>query len=159
MITKTKINLYIIYLFFLAIWIGSAFHDTFSTNYTWYSDPITYINYTTEHNIPGGISPWPFSTMLLMISAIIAMVAFRRYTDHGKKEVMISLTGTLIIIAITLIYFVPTLGKVFGVPNQHSNESLISMSRIWVILNIIRFFVLAFLFFTGLRGLGKIYTK
>ncbi len=156
MITKTKINFYITYLLFLAIWLGSAFHSKFSTNYTWYVDPITHINHTTEYITPGIINPWPFSTMLLLIFTIIALFMFKNYNGLGKKEVMISLIGTLVILAITFIYFVPTLGKIFGDNNQYNNQSLIKMSRMWVILSFVRFIIIVFLFLWGLRGLRKL---
>lgn len=155
MLTKTKIGFYITYLFFLAIWLGAAFHDSFSTNYTWYTDPLTYINHTTQHNTPGALNPWPFSTAVLLLLSIIAFFLFIKYAGPGKKEVTISIVGTFAIIAITMIYFVPTLGKIFGNTNQYDNGSLIAMSRTWVLLNITRFVFLSFLFIIGLRGLQK----
>jgi len=159
MITKTKKSFFIGYLVFSAIWLGAAFHDTFSTNYTWYTDPLRYIKYTISNITPGAISPWPFSTILLLISAIIALILFIKYKGPGKKEAITSIAGTLVIIAITLVYFVPTLGKIFGDTNKYDESMLVTMSRTWVLLNVVRFLILVYLFINGLRALAKFHTN
>lgn len=156
MITKTKFYLYITYLVFSAIWLGSAFHDSFYSNYAWYMDPITHIDFTTTHMVPGALNPWPFSTMAVLIFTIISFFLFRKYNGPGKREVSISILGTFILLVITFAYFVPTLGKIFGEKGIYDNESLIAMSRMWVTLNVIRFFILVYLFISGLRGLAKL---
>jgi hypothetical protein len=156
MITKTKLNLLITYLVILAIWLGSAFHDSFYSNYTWYMDPITHIDFTTTHIVPGSLNPWPFSTMAVLIITIISFFLFRKYNGPGKREVNTSILGTFILLVITFAYFVPTLGKIFGEKGIYDAESLISMSRTWVILNVIRFIILLYLFISGLRGLMKL---
>lgn len=156
MIPNNKINLFLVYLTLSAIWLGAAFHDTFYSNYAWFTDPVTHIEFTTTHIVPGALNPWPFSTMALLIFTIISFFLFRKYYGPGKRELNISIIGTFIILVITLVYFVPTLGKIFGDKGLYDAESLISMSRLWVILNLIRFFILVYLFISGLRGFAKL---
>ncbi len=155
MITKTKRGFFIVYLLFFAIWLGAAFHDSFSTNFAWYHDPMVYIKFTTENAIPGIINPWPLSTILFLLSTLVALFLLTKYKGPGKKGAFISVCGALAIIIATLIYFVPGLSKIFGHTNEYSQASLVAMSRTWILLNILRFIMLVFLFLAGLRALAK----
>lgn len=151
-----RLIIYILFLLFLAIWVGSAFHDTVSTNLTWYQDPMTHINHMVHHPIPGAINTWVISTGLLSVITIIALIVFISYRSSGRMEVMSTIVGTLIILLTTFLYFVPTLIKIFEKTNDYSREALISMSQQWVMLNVIRLCVLITLFLAGLMGLIKI---
>ena len=151
-----RLIIYILFLFFLGIWVGSAFHDTVSTNMTWYEDPMIHINHMVNHPIPGAINAWVISTGLLSLITLVALIVFISYRGFGKMEVMSAVAGTLVILLTTFLYFVPTLIKIFEKTNDYSQEALIGMSQQWVILNVIRLCVLMILFLAGLIGLIKI---
>jgi hypothetical protein len=153
---KTRLVVYILFLFFLAIWLGSAFHDSISTNLAWYQDPITHINHITNHPVPGAVNTWVISTALLSLISITAFVFFIRYKGKGRMEVLSVISITLIILLSTFLYFVPTLIKIFDETSSYNNEELISLSHQWVVLNAIRLFLLMILFIVGLVGLVKI---
>lgn len=157
--TNTRMTVYILFLFFLAIWLGSAFHDTVSTNFAWYKDPLTHINHSIQHPVPGAINTWVISTALLAVITIIAFLFFIRYRGKGKTEILSVISGTLIILVTTFLYFVPTLIKIFEQTTEFRNEQLIAMSHQWVILNFLRLLMLMMLFIIGLVGLVKLAGK
>lgn len=152
----TRMTVYLLFLFFLAIWLGSAFHDTVSGNIAWYKDPLTHINHSIKHPVPGAINTWVISTALLSLITVIAFLFFIRYNGKGKREIFSAISGTLIILVTTFLYFVPTLIKIFGKTSDYGNEALISMSHQWVVLNFLRLFLLMILFIIGLLGLVKL---
>lgn len=153
---KIQITIYVLFLFFLAIWLGSAFHDTVTSNIAWYKEPLTHINYVVQHPLPGAINTWVISTALLSLITLIACIFFIRYRGKGWKEICIVISGTLIILLTTFLYFVPTLVKIFEKTSEFANEELITMSHQWVVLNFIRLLLIMILFITGLLGLIKL---
>ena len=153
--TKTKLTLYLVFLLFQAIWLGSGFHSSVSSNGTWYSDPLTHIHHQVTYPVPGEMNAWPISTGLLAISTLVCVLLFFKYKESGRTHAFIAIYGTLVLIIVTFLYFVPTLGKIFGDTGLHSDEELISLSRQWVILNCIRLAILTGLFITALLGLSR----
>jgi hypothetical protein len=156
MLTRTRFTIYILFIYFQAIWLGSGFHESISTNIAWFKDPLTRINHAVNHPLPGAINAWPISTALLLLTTITAFFVFLKYKGKGKKEAFSAIVGTLVILLATFLYFVPTLIKVFTQTDTFSAEQLISMSRQWVILNFIRLFLLMALFLLSLLGLVKL---
>jgi len=155
--TTIKLVSYLVFLFLLAIWLGAAFHDTYSTNATWYKNPLTHIKHINNYPIPGALNPWPLSTALLTLGTILCFILFLNYNGPGKRYAQVALVGTLAILISTFLYFVPGLIRMFGKTSSYTDGQLITMSHQWVILNVIRLVLLMVLFITGLVGLAKFY--
>jgi hypothetical protein len=155
--TTIKLVSYLVFLFLLAIWMGAAFQDTYSTNGTWYKDPLTHIKHLNSHPVPGALNPWPLTTALLTLGTIISLILFINYNGPGKWHAQLAIGGTLIVLISTFLYFVPGLIRMFGKTANFTDDQLITMSHQWVIWNVIRLILLMVLFITGLIGLVKFY--
>jgi hypothetical protein len=60
---------YRIFVFLLGIWTGAGIHDSLTNLFAWHADPVAYANRPT---LPGMFSPWPFTTLLLLLATIAA---------------------------------------------------------------------------------------
>ena len=101
-------------------------------------------------------SPWPFSTLLLLIATIVAAIVLWRYRGAGRREALVAVIGgTALILVATLAWFVPELGRMFGDPPMTGAE-LVSHSRAWIALNAVRIVALVILFYYALVALGRI---
>jgi uncharacterized membrane protein YhaH (DUF805 family) len=143
---------YRIFVFLLGIWTGAGIHDSLTNHFAWYADPAAYASRPT---LPGMFSPWPFTTLLLLIATIVAGIAVRRYRGAGRREALATISGTAFILVATLAWFVPELGRMFGDPPMTGAE-LIGHSRTWIALNAARIVLLIALFYYGLVALGRI---
>lgn len=143
---------YRIFVFLLGIWTGSGIHDSLTNHFAWYADPVAYANLPT---LPGMFSPWPFTTLLLLIATIVAGIVVRRYRGAGRREALAAIGGTAFILVATLAWFVPELGRMFGDPPMTGAE-LIARSRTWIGLSAVRIVALLILFYYGLVALGGI---
>jgi hypothetical protein len=114
MSSHTRLFVYCVFLFFLAIWLGSAFHDSISSNFGWYNDPLVYIRHSIDSPVPGAVNTWITSTLLISFATILSFPFFIRYKGSGRTELLTSISGTLVILICTFLYFVPTLQKIFG---------------------------------------------
>lgn len=142
---------YRIFVLLLGIWTGSGVHDSLSNHFAWHADPVAYAN---RPILPGTFSPWPFSTLLLLIATVAAAIALWRYRGPGRREALAAIGGTAVVLVATLAWFVPELGRMFGDPPMAGAE-LISHSRTWIVLNAVRIAALIVLFYYALVALGR----
>ncbi|HEX8526341.1 hypothetical protein [Allosphingosinicella sp.] len=143
---------YRIFVFMLGIWTGAGIHDSLTNHFAWHADPAAYANRPT---LPGMFSPWPFTTLLLLIATIAAGIVLWRYRGAGRRDALAAIGGTALILVATLAWFVPELGRMFGEPPMTGTE-LIAHSRTWIALNAVRIVALIALFYLALLALGRI---
>lgn len=143
---------YRIFVLLLGIWTGAGIHDSLSNHFAWHADPAAYANRPT---LPGMFNPWPFSTLLLLIATIVAGIVLWRYRGPGRREALVAIAGTALILVATLAWFVPELGRMFGDPPM-TGADLVDHSRTWIALNAVRIVALVALFYCGLVALGRI---
>ena len=143
---------YRLFVFMLGIWTGAGIHDSLTNHFAWHADPAAYAN---RPMLPGMFSPWPFTTLLLLIATIVAGIVVRRYRGAGRREALAAIAGTALILVATLAWFVPELGRMFGDPPMTGAE-LIAHSRTWIALNAVRIVALVILFYYGLLALSRI---
>ncbi len=143
---------YRIFVLLLGIWTGAGLHDSLSNHFAWHADPAAYAN---RQILPGTFSPWPFTTLLLLIATVGAAIAVWRYRGAGRREALTAIGGTAFILVATLAWFVPELGRMFGDPPMTGAE-LVAHSRTWIALNAARIVLLVFLFHQALVALGRI---
>lgn len=139
-------------MFFLGVWTGAGIHDSLTNHFAWYADPAAYAN---RPMLPGMFSPWPFTTLLLLIATIASGIAVWRYRGAGRREALVTIGGTAFILVATLAWFVPELGRMFGDPPMTGAE-LIGHSHNWIALNAARIVLLVVLFYYALIALGRL---
>jgi hypothetical protein len=138
-LSSTRLAFYIAFIVTLAVWAGGGVFDTISSHPAWYADPVAY---TRTHAEPAGtVNPWPFTTAALALTTLAALAAFARYRGPGRREVLLVLGGTFLILVVTGLYFVPTLIKLAN-PEALTDAQITSMSLLWMRLNVIRIAVL-----------------
>ncbi|HEX8512471.1 MAG TPA: hypothetical protein VF688_05130 [Allosphingosinicella sp.] len=142
---------YRIFVFLLGIWTGAGIHDSLTSHFAWHADPVAYANRPT---LPGMFSPWPFTTLLLLLATVAAAIVLRRLRGPGRREALAAVAGTALILVVTLAWFVPELGRMFGDPPMTGAE-LVAHSRTWIALNAVRIVALVGLFYCALLGLGR----
>jgi hypothetical protein len=151
--TNSRLSLYIAFIVALAVWAGGGVFDTISSHSAWYVDPVTY---TRTSAVPEGtVNPWPFTTAALALSTLVALAAFARYRGAGRREVLLVLGGTLLILVATAFYFVPTLIEL-GNHEALTDAQITEMSRMWMRLNVVRIVLLLALLTYSLVGLIRL---
>lgn len=143
---------YRLFVLMLGIWTGAGIHDSLTNHFAWHADPVAYANRPT---LPGMFSPWPFSTLLLLIATLVAGVVLWRFRGAGRREAVAAVAGTALILVVTLAWFVPELGRMFGDPPM-TGADLVAHSRTWIALNAVRIVALVALFYCALVALGRI---
>lgn len=134
-LSSTRLAFYIAFIVALAVWTGSGVFESIRSHPTWYADPVAYTRTYTEP--AGTVNPWPALTIVLLLTTLAALLAFLRYRGPGRREVLLVLVSTLLILVATGQYFVPTLIKL-GNPEALADAQIIAMSRMWMRLNGIR---------------------
>ena len=158
MISRIRYIAYILFIFSIAMWLGSGVYHTIQTTATWYKDPHAYVGQLINHPLPGEINPFPVLAVFTAFTAILALILHIKYKGSGKFEVLVSVYGTILIILITAVYFVPALEKILSYPPVYSASELSAKSHEWIILNFIRILVTISVFISGLAGLSKFRT-
>ena len=153
MLTKTRLSLYIVFIVALAVWTGGGVFDSISGHPAWYADPV---KYTRTYAMPEGtVNPWPFTTAAIALTTLAALAAFVRYHGPGRREVLLVLGGTLVILVATALYFVPTLIKLAN-HEALTDAQITSMSLLWMRLNVVRIVVLLALLAYSLVSLTRL---
>jgi Domain of unknown function (DUF1772) len=153
MLTNTRLSLYIAFIVALAVWTGGGVFETISSHPAWYADPVAY---TRTHAAPEGtVNPWPSTTAFLALSTLAALGAFVRYREAGRREVLLVLGATFLILVVTALYFVPTLFKLAD-HKALTDAQITSMSLLWMRLNMVRIVVLLALLTCSLVGLIRL---
>ena len=144
------LNAYRIFVLLLGIWTGSGIHDSLSNHFAWHADPVGWAN---RPPIDGIVNPWPFSTLLLLIATIVAGIVVWRYRGAGRREAVVALAGTFLILVATLAWFVPELGLMAS--GKLPDPDLVSHAHTWIAANAVRLVALVGLFWLALVALGR----
>ena len=100
------------------------------------------------------MSVHPVTLLLFVITLVVSWKTAR------KKPVLIAMTGYIIILIITSIYFVPELMELTGAPyNDSIDASLQFRGSRWITLSLIRAAILILLAVNLLLGLTKAETR
>lgn len=151
--SRTRLAVYIAFLVALSVWFGGGVFDSLSRHPAWYADPAAYIRgyVVTE----GTVNPWPFTTAVMALCTLAALVAYATYRGPGRREVLIVVLAIFVILVATGVYFVPTLIRLAD-HAALSDAQIISMSRTWMRLNVIRILLCIGLFTYGRVGLMRL---
>lgn len=143
-----------IFIITLGIWLGAGCYSALGSSAAWFADPVSWARGEPPPRA-GSINPWPLLTILLTLSTLAATALFALYRGPGRNEVRVALGGTLLILTITFIYFVPRLGLIFGQAEALTDAQLFAHSRQWIVLNALRLVMLAALFYVALIALTR----
>lgn len=132
---KTRISIYLAFLVAAAVWFGGGVFYSLSSHPAWYADPAAYIRgYVVTR---GTVNPWPFTTAFMALCTLAALAAYATYRGPGRREVLVVVVGVFLILVATGVYFVPTLMRLAG-HAALTDAQIVSMSRTWMQLNVIR---------------------
>lgn len=144
------LNAFRVYTVLLGVWTGSGVHDTLSSHFAWWADPVAWY---ARPAWDGLANPWPFTTMALLLATLVAGVVAFRWRGPGRKAALFSLGGTALILVATLAWFVPELGLMGS--GQLDAAGLISHGRTWIVLNAVRLVLLVAVLWSALLALGR----
>ena len=135
--SRLQVSLFIFFVVALAVWVGGGVFLAIATHAHWYSQPVEYIRSASASATAGEVNPWPITTAIIALATLSGLVAFARYRGPGRREALGSMTVVLVVLVATFAYFVPTLLK-FAKPEILSDAQIVSMSRTWVVANLVR---------------------
>jgi hypothetical protein len=92
------------------------------------------------------------------VACLATLLLFRGYRGARRLEVMLAIGGALPVLVVTAAYFVPALSTLLDGYPELSTAEVIARSRRWVLLNLVRLFVLAASFAAGLLALTRLET-
>ncbi len=94
-------------------------------------------------------------TLLLMIAALVAA-----WKTAGRKNLLITLAGYVIILGITAVYFVPELLAITGTAfSETVDPSLTERAQRWELLSLVRLSVLVVLAMVMFLGLTRLHVR
>lgn len=155
---KLKDLLYSFACLSFSIVIGAAVYEHIAVVPRWAAaPPLSLSMFQGEY----GLNPGAFwksihpVTLLLIIAVLIAF-----WKTERKRNVLITLVGYLIILAVTAIYFVPELLEITGTAFSKTVDlSLTKRAALWENLSILRLLVLIVLVLQLFLGLTKVSGK
>lgn len=108
-----------------------------------------------------GLDPGAFWTLIHPVALLLivaTLILFWKSTR--RKNILIALSGYLVILAVTAIYFVPELMEITGTAFSATiDPSLTNRANLWELLSIVRLFVLLVLAMVLFLGLTKSGTR
>ncbi len=151
---KVRITIYRVFLLILAVWVGGGVFDSIASHPAWMTDPVGWVRGASIQ--AGSTNPWPSTTVLMMLATVAGLIAFWRGGPAGGREARIILAILAVVLVATMAWFVPTLGVLFGPGAADlSDERIISLSRLWTGLNLVRIVILVGVLYYGLIILGR----
>jgi hypothetical protein len=94
-------------------------------------------------------------TLVLVISTLALF-----WKTERRKNILITLIGYVTILAITAVYFVPTLIEITGTPYSSTVDPILTeRAQLWETLSIVRLFILVGLAMVMFLGLTKVSDK
>jgi hypothetical protein len=96
---------------------------------------------------------WMFSTPLLGLLALVLLIACRRTRGTHRRLLLTSTMLTLIVVAATFVYFVPSIMVFAGSPAGVNGPQIAAMANRWVALSWLRFVVYMIGWICALRAL------
>ena len=150
---ETRLVIFRIFILVLALWTGAGVFYFINGNVAWYSQPVAWVR--AAHPQPGSINPWPIMTALVALATLLSLAVFAFSRGPGRREALIILSVTVVILIATGVYFVPRLILIFERTATLTDAQLIDLSRAWVRWNVLRIVVLIGLLYYGLVALGR----
>jgi hypothetical protein len=135
MLAASRKVIYVLFIMTLGIWTGAAVHDTISSHPGWETDPVRYVRQGAE--APGTINPWPFTTAPLVLTTLGTAMVFATYRSPLRRSVYVILGAIAAILTVTFAYFVPTLVRLSDSASL-TDDQIVSMSHLWIRLNVLR---------------------
>ena len=133
----------------LALWTGAGLHESIGGHLGWWTHPVDWVAHPAR---VGEISAWPITTLILILGTLAAAWSLRGYRGPGRKEGLVAVAGSALVLVATLAFFVPQLG-VMADPTL-APDALVAASHRWIVLNAIRLLVLLVLGWYALMALG-----
>lgn len=152
MLTNARLAIYIFFVVMLGLWSGAGIHDSLSLHSGWYADPVRFVR--TVNPPPGYVNPWPYTTGLLIAATLATLAAFARFRGDGRRDVLLVLALTIVIILSTMVYFVPTVVRLDS-PETMTDADIISASHLWIETNAVRMVTLVVLLAWSLVALKR----
>src|SRR5262249_20926126 len=150
-----RLWLFLAFMFLAAAWLGGGIYHSILTSAAWYRSPLQYVLHPPEQAMPGLVNPFPLMVGPLAAVTLLALAAFAGYRGDGRREVWIALYGARGVIRAPAVYFAPALTTLFDRRGALSAVQIVSMSRRWVVLTLLRLAALASCFVAALLGLTK----
>lgn len=102
-----------------------------------------------------GLGFWIFLTPITGLLALVNLIFALRSSGRYRSLLLVASVPTVVIIAITFIYFVPTLGVIWTSQRTGlSGEEVAAKVNMWLILNSVRAVILAISWLFLLRAFG-----
>ena len=150
--TPVTLNAYRVFLLLFTVWGGSGLFESLTSHGVWYRDPVAYAAFPA---MPGLFNPWPLLTVLVLVALLVSVVLTWRYRGAGWRAVLGTQAVAAAILALTFVYFVPELGRMFAEPRTLSAAQLIAHSHAWIVLNALRIAIVLADAYWGLWALGQ----
>jgi apolipoprotein N-acyltransferase len=151
---RIGLTAYRIFVLALANLLGGGIHSTIQRGPGWFSDPVRWVRGGVER--PGSVHPFFMTSGLLFITSVVALALLWRYRGAGRRGVLVTLLGSLAVLAITFSYFVPTSNAIFAEPARLSDAQIIFDSRLWVPLDVLRQLIMTGFLYLSLVTLGRV---
>jgi hypothetical protein len=152
MLSTPKLAVYLAFLLALAVWMGGGVFETIASAPAWSADPVRWVRTVVPPD--GSVNPWPFTTAAMALTTLALLAAFARHRGPGRREAMVCGLVMLAVLVATGVYFVPTLMALAGHATL-SDAEIVSMSHLWIRLNLARIALLLGLFVYALVGLAR----
>src|SRR4028119_799519 len=157
-IMNLKVNLYSFACLSFSVVIGAAVYEHLAVVPQWSAaPPVSLSMFQGKYGLNAAAFWIPIHpvTLLLLIGALVFA-----WKTEGKKHVLITLTGYVIILAITGTYFVPELLSITGTAfSETIDPSLTERAGRWELLSLVRLSVLVGLAMVLFLGLTRLHVR
>lgn len=138
-----------LFLIGLGVWLGAGVFDALYSHFGWWNEPVRWIRFATMPE--GARDPWPYITYALAGLTLVswAFFAFRR---RGGPLAMAALIVSTLLVAVSLVYFTPSLNAIMSGADRLSEEDIAAQSHLWIELNLARLGVAAIALYLGMMA-------
>jgi Domain of unknown function (DUF1772) len=151
-----------LFVIFLSVSIGAGIYETLVVWPAEFGAPPqsvwTLNDFWREHtNLRpnAGLGLWIFLTPITGLLALVNCIFALRASGKYRTMLLAASGATVIVIAITFIYFVPTLGVIWTSQRTGlSGEEVAAKVHLWVMLNWVRTVIMTIAWFFLLRAFG-----
>ena len=141
-----RIILFRTFIIALAVWVGAGIFSSINDSFAWYSDPVGWVRNAKPR--AGTVNPWPILTAIVALLTLVSLAFFAFGGGPGRREALVALGATVLVLAATGLYFVPRLILIFARTDSLSDPQIIAASRAWILWNWVRIvYVLGVLYY------------